>query len=121
MRNDERQIEAASLINDYVKHINTLSTASLLLLVTFLEKLFQTPQSKWLVGLSLVSFLLSVIGGVAFKTVNTFQIYEKIPDDELNDFSVFIAKFGMILFWLGFLVGITAIATFGLANLFNEA
>ena len=62
-------IEHTKLFNDYIKHLNTLSTGSILLLVTFLEKIFTNPHYKWLVIVSLICFLLSVIGGVILKTI----------------------------------------------------
>ena len=118
MRNDGQEIAAASLVNDYIKHITTLSTGSLLLTVAFLDKVFPSPESKWLIGFSMASFLVAIIGGAIFATINSMQIYEKIPDEELKDWMGTLAKIGIVFLWFGFLLGVGSIVVFGFKNFF---
>src|SRR5258708_39877199 len=54
-------LEKLKLFTEYLKHITTLSTASLILLTIFLEKLSRRPRWKTLVIVALCSFTLSLI------------------------------------------------------------
>ncbi|MBL7885353.1 MAG: hypothetical protein JNJ52_01280 [Flavobacterium sp.] len=110
-------IEKTKLFNDYIKHLNTLSTGSILLLVTFLEKIFSNPLDKWLVAMSLICFLSSVIGGVAVKTILTLMAYQNVEDNEIHPFILSISYYGTYLLWIGFLLGIISLAVFGIINL----
>ena len=56
--------EGGKLFFDLMKHLTTLSTGSLLLLVAFLEKLFPNPCCRWMIISVLCSLLLSVLGSL---------------------------------------------------------
>jgi hypothetical protein len=57
--------EGLKLYFEACKHMTTLSTASLLLLVTFLEKIFTNPKWKLIVVLAFASFILSIFLSIA--------------------------------------------------------
>ncbi len=111
-------IEITKLFNDYIKHLNTLSTGSIVLLVTFLEKLFSQPEAKFLIAVSLISFLISIIGGISVKTVFTFVAFNQSDEDDVSERANSLRGIGIILLWLGFLIGISSLALFGILNLF---
>lgn len=75
--------DASKLDHDTYKHITTLSSASLILVATFLEKTFQHPSYKSLAIISMLSFLLSIITAVfaMFNVAYTLHIME-LPDEE---------------------------------------
>jgi hypothetical protein len=110
-------IAVAQLFNEYIKHINTLSTGSILILVTFLEKLFLHPEGKWLVSVSIIGFLVSIIGGVTTKTIFTFIAYHSTDEDEVGNTQNLVRGLGIWALWLGFLIGISSFAIFGVINL----
>lgn len=110
-------IEQTKIFNDYIKHLNTLSTGSILLLVTFLEKIFVNPSGKWLVIVSLICFLLSVIGGVALKTILTLLAYFGGDEDNVSETVDNIRGIAIFLLWIGFLFGLISLAIFGIVNL----
>jgi hypothetical protein len=58
---------------DYLKHLTTLNTGSILIVATFLEKLFEQPKWNVLVGVSLVSFIVSIIGCI---TTHLFSVID---------------------------------------------
>src|SRR5262245_37097190 len=63
------QAEERKIIAEYIKHLSTLATGSLVLLITFLEKLTERPQWKIAVIIALIAFLLSILGGVLVYTM----------------------------------------------------
>jgi hypothetical protein len=102
-------------INDfqagYIRHLNSLSTGSILLITIFLEKVFTQPKWKGLIAVSLGGFLCSLICGAALYTVLTY-------DEERGGFRPFAVKI-LVAMWVAFLVGMAALAAFALKNLFN--
>ena len=108
-------LEQAKQQIDYVKHIATLSTGSILLLAGFLEKVFKMPHWKILISLSFGSFMVSVLMAVVFQSItvtsqNFFMETELSPKAKLI---LVICIFGM---WLSFLVGIGAFTVFAIRN-----
>jgi hypothetical protein len=98
---------------DYFKHLTTLATGSTLLLATFAEKLTGTSWRP-LVRVSLVGFLLTILGTVVAHTVALFDVSEKEATPE------WLAALGMralFVAWVGFLTGIVAIGVFGIRNI----
>ena len=57
--------EGEKLFYDSMKHLTTLNTGSILLLVTFLEKLFSNPRWKALIAVSLICFVVSIVCSVS--------------------------------------------------------
>lgn len=97
---------------EYIRHVNQLSTGAVLLITIFLEKLFVQPKWKLLVGLALVSFLVSVIGGII-----TYSFAALDPEDKYSERIRAVVDISIVLMWVGFLVGLLSIATFALKNL----
>ncbi len=56
------KLEFLKIVIDYLKHTTTLSTGSILILATFLEKFFTKPTGKLLVILALFCFGFSIVG-----------------------------------------------------------
>jgi hypothetical protein len=113
----ETQLERAKQMIDYVKQITTLSTGSILLLATFLEKLFLKPSWKPLIVISFAGFVVSVIAAVFLHTV--FVDDEKLyvtGDLESRSWEK-AAAISLIFMWSGFLVGILSLAIFAVRNL----
>ena len=110
MRN---QLESLKLDYDTYKHLTTLSTGAIVILCTFLEKLFTDPQWKPLIVVSIVGFLISVVGSVAsmFK-ISASMDSGKDPNDEITKTVAAIAFCALG----GFLTGITALAVFAVKN-----
>ncbi len=110
--------EEKQLIADYIKHVNTLATGSLVLLVTFLDKLFEHPQWKILVAVALIGFLSSILGGIAVYTMTlvTRKVMPGGHEESAGDNP--IGSIGLILLWAGFLVGVLALTVFALRNLY---
>ncbi len=53
--------ESLKLLFEVYKHLTTLSSASIVVICTFLEKIFKTPKCIYLVIGSLICFLISIV------------------------------------------------------------
>lgn len=109
------KIEFYKSFFDYLKHLTTLSTGSIILLAAFLEKLFSQPKWKILVAVSLIGFVLSVIAAVIAHTLMILSF----EADEQSDQEGNVVMFSLFAIWLGFLIGIVSLAIFALKNFFS--
>ena len=120
-------IEARKLQNDMLKHVATLDTASILLVVTFLEKLFAQPKEKYLVVASLIAFSASLIGIVyqqltiverlKLSVTKGWKEWSKVPHlfqwimDNLETITIPIV-------YLGFVLGLMMLVAFAVLNMY---
>ena len=109
-------IEFLKSMSDYLKYLTGLATGSVVLLTAFLEKTFTQPVWKFLVSVSLVSFMISVATSVIAQTMIVFMFSN--PDPESSGRKVVnVFAFALILTWIAFLVGIVSLTAFALKNL----
>ncbi len=72
----EKMKEIQPIKFDYFKHLTTLSTGSILILVAFLEKVFTAPQIVLLAFFSIVCFAVCVVGSLmAFPKASNIVLY----------------------------------------------
>lgn len=105
---------------DYIKHLTTLSTGSVLLISTFLEQFFTRPLWKPCVAVALSAFLLSVIGAIiAYTSMAWVSIrWDDDPTEHWGNTSAGnVASGGLYVAWIGFLTGIISFAAFAIRNL----
>jgi len=106
--------ESWKLRYDTYKHLTTLSTGSVLLLVTFLEKLFTKPLWKGLVVASFCLFVLAVLASlVVMNAIAGFirEIEIEKKDEWRGQVFVSIAL-------ISFLLGIVCLIIFAVRNLY---
>ena len=60
----EKTKELPRMQYDYFKHLTTLSTGSILIIVAFLEKVFNEPRGSIVVVISLICFAFCLIGSL---------------------------------------------------------
>src|SRR5205823_5624815 len=98
----------------YLRHLNTLSSGAIILQIGFLEKVFPHPKWKFLVAISLSSFVASIIASVISQTI----ILGRYSDEEWGGESRVgcTALYGV---WLGFILGLVSIVIFAMRNLFT--
>lgn len=106
-RDDERLHDR---MIEYVKHLTTLSTGSIVLQVAFLEKVFPHPQWRALIVISLCAFGISVLGSVVayWLLMNELRTYTETQAYRLAG--------SFIVIWASFLIGIVALGAFGIRN-----
>ena len=109
----KQYLEEQKTVLDYVKHITTLGTGSIVLLATLLDKIFTAPEWTILVQFTFASFVLSII----FLTLAAFGIIRSIrtPANVSAGLADFTA-WSFILGLAGFLGGILLLAVFAVRN-----
>ncbi len=105
--------EGEKLFYDSMKHLRTLNTGSILLLVTFLEKLFGNPQWKALIAVSLICFIGSIVCSVSsmLQSANHVKHSGKFPRLETGVKSTIYYSA-----LLTFIVGLASLVAFALKN-----
>jgi hypothetical protein len=112
-------IDINKLTFEAMKHLTTLSAGSIVLMVTFLEKLFNTSR-EWigLVGVALIAFVLSILFAVSvmrhWPLVVTLLVSQK---DQVRPEA---AKYHRKERWAfyTFLVGMSCLVVFALKNIY---
>lgn len=110
-----KRLEGRKLFYDFMKHMTTLSTGSIILLVVLVEKLFPNPSLKWLMVVVFSLFILCTISALLsmFMLAMTVFVSGDISDTEakMGVRSVFTA----IAF---FLLGLLALIVFASINMY---
>jgi len=57
-------IEVVKLSHDLLKHITTLSTGLIVVLVIFIDKLFPDPIASWLVGVIFLLIMSTILSAI---------------------------------------------------------
>lgn len=110
------RIERTKAVIDYHKHFTTVSTASLIVVSTFHEKVFPHATHRFLVAFTVLGFLSSIVGSLAVHTIYA----AKFPPagGATYPFENGVIAVGLLATWLGFIAGVAAIALFVLVNVF---
>ena len=111
-----RDLASYSQEQDFMKHLGTLSTGSIVLLATFLERLFSNPLWKPVVVVALAGFTASILGTVGWHLLSILHVSAvRARRSGLVMPSVSIPVIGASLG--GFVVGVVALAAFAIRNL----
>jgi hypothetical protein len=115
-RQFQRKLESYRAERDFYKHLTTLSTASVVLIATFLVKVFPNPEWKELVNISMSGFAVSVVGCAVMyalavlDTDSELSLHKQMPTRWVSWLPI-TAGLG------GFFVGIATLAAFAIHNL----
>jgi hypothetical protein len=114
MVDTDTRLEYAKILFEYLRHLATLSTGSILLIAAFLEKVF--PQRAWtaMAIIALFGFIISVVGTVIAYTLYLPSVHSNQPMSETKK-NIF--GWGLVLAWGGFLLGIICLTVFAIKNL----
>lgn len=107
--------EGQKLLYDSVKHLTTLSTGSILILIALLEKVFIAPKWPYLIAVSFLCLTLSMLGSVITMIILSNSIFYFREDLELG------SKEGALVFYLSlgaFIIGIVSIVFFAWKNFY---
>ena len=107
-------VEFLKAVSDHCKHITTLSSGFILVMVTFLDKLFDIPEWQKLVVVSFVAFALSIIFSVVSQA---FVIDYMYPVSELDTpKKASITWVILLLTWASFTIGAISLILFAVKN-----
>ena len=117
LEKDWSEIEIYKIEFEYLKHLTTICTGSILLIVAFLEKLFNQPQWKPAVAIALCCFVVSI----SLCTISQLTIIDKASEKKSIKLRGTVQNWtiGLLLSALiSYLIGIVCLVAFGLKNLF---
>jgi hypothetical protein len=106
-------IERRKEIRDYFNYLTGISTGSILIIVAFLEKTFTQPEGKFLVIISVVGYLVCVIGSVLSTTAVIFTDLDGSSPLRI----AILGEISLILSLTGFLTGVISLVIFVIINL----
>ena len=100
------RFERMKTLYDLSKHITTLSSGSLLLIATFVDKVFKTPSLKWVLVICLICFVVCVgtslfgMFGFGMYSRSTYLTNQDTVDIGVRFFTISIMTFilGLFLF-----------------------
>ena len=102
--------EQVKLIFEHTKHLSTVATGSLVILVTFMEKFKDFDKWRMLLVISLIGFAISLCASLLaqFGTINLMEKEQKpsIP-----------TGIGFAISYIGFGVGIICLLVFAVTNI----
>ena len=108
--------EGQKLLYDAFKHLTTLSTGSILILATFLEKIFKEEHEwKALIAVVFVGFILSTVSAFITMLALSDSVFNIAEETESG------SRMGAMGFRLSlgsFVVGIASLVAFALKNFF---
>lgn len=114
---DWSELEVYKIEFDYLKHLSTICTGSILLIVAFLEKLFAQPKWKPAVAIALCSFVLSI----SLCVISQIAVIDKISEKNSVNIRNRVQKWTIDLLVSAafmYIIGIISLVLFGLINLF---
>ena len=106
-------LDEQKLVFEYIKHVTTLDTGSIVLLTVLLEKFFHKPVWGALISVSFAGFVLSLVclTLAAFGVIRSIRTPQAVSI-ELVRFTAWTFVLGL----LGFLGGISSLALFAAKN-----
>jgi hypothetical protein len=111
------EIEGLKLFYDTFKHLTTLSTASLLLLATLLEKFFKAPLWTILIGVTFFALIVSLVAALSAMLAYGSLIHSS--EDQDARYMKVLGIGGIVGALGGYLVGIIALVAFTLKNFYQ--
>ena len=114
LRRERALEEGQKLYFDAMKHLTTLSTGSILILVTFLQKVFYSPKWRILVALAFLSFIGSIVFSFSrmIHAAHDVGNLGHVSEDLLN-----VSESSYLLAIVCFLVGLICLIVFVSRNL----
>jgi hypothetical protein len=110
-QNNTRILESLKHDYDAYKHLTTLSTGSILIRTTFLDKIFKNPEWKCLIIFCLIFFVLSIIGCVASLFGISASMNSRVKISKI------VSNIFMYMALVGFLLGLISLVVFSIINL----
>jgi hypothetical protein len=113
---EKAYLEAQKLIFDTFKHLTTISTGAVLLLLAFLERLFKNPEWQALVAVAFTGFILTTIASIILMVMIATDI--RSYGTEFSNKQEAVMMISLVLTILSFSVGIASLVVFALKNFY---
>jgi len=120
--------EAIKNLCDFLKHLSTLATGSILLLIGFIERVFTTLRFRPLVIISLVAFIVTLMRTARiYRDIVAHQLKDEVEFSKQKDESVYgidpifsdwlRIKEQLSKAWSTFVIGLWSLIIFAAINL----
>jgi len=105
--------------SDYFKHITTLDTGAILIIIAFIEKAFKRPEARGLIAIAFVCFASSLVCSVVaiYGYAKRIAAEEQKIHIEYSNFRKALAKVNFSISILGFIFGVLSLVIFGIVNI----
>ena len=111
---DDAAVDYLKAVIDHFKHLTTLSSGFILVMATFIEKFFQTPDWQLLFVTSFVCFIFSALFSV-FGQASFIDLLANIADWRTRNAR--LNQTITVLAWALFMLGILTLVVFTVKNL----
>lgn len=98
------------LIFEHTKHLTTLSAGSTVTIVTFYDKLGGARHWKVVIGVALISFVVSIVAGI-YSQIRTIDEFESTVVVDNVD-----TRWAFMISWVSFALGMLALCVYGIRN-----
>ncbi len=116
---NESLFEGRKLIFDALKHLTTLSTGSIVLMTTFIDKLFKQPEWNIFIGASYIGFSLTVILSVyAMFLIGIQRIGRYDPQARFGKTEMIVGSGSIILAFAFFALSVLFLSLFAMKNFY---
>ena len=105
------EVEGNKLLYDYLKHITTLCTGSILILATFLEKLFLNAVWKQLIAWTFIFLILALVISLLTMILAANRVYDE-PEEKLEKIMLIL----FVITIITFVIGIILLSIFSIKN-----
>jgi len=116
----DRFVEEAKFISEYLKHIATLDTGSIVIMATFLQKVVQ-PVASSLISLATICLVISLTGVVItqhFLAVTVSHSTEDVKNIPTT-YERLVYRVSTIIAFIGFIIGLSLLGAFIVYGVFN--
>jgi hypothetical protein len=113
---EKAEKESLKLLFEVYKHLTTLSSGSIIIICTFLEKFFKTPKSLHLITGSLICFLVSIIGSV--YVMPHLAMEQNVNQSDRKAGNKLLRRLEFISS-LSFVLGVILLAVFSMINFYK--
>ena len=107
--------EFLKAVSDHFKHITTLSSGFILVMATFVEKLFEQPEWQPLLIVAFISFAAAILFSVIAQAF--FIDRMRLPQIDVAEGSGGIATGVTLAAWSSFVLGTLSVIVFCVKNL----
>lgn len=111
-------VEQRKAMFEFLRHLMTLDSAALILVATLIEKVFPQPTGRIHVGISILAFLFSLLGG-GFTYLLLVAHYPRESSLRMTSSDRAWYLWTMMLAMVGFITGISELAWFFASNWFH--
>jgi ABC-type molybdate transport system permease subunit len=112
---EPHEIERYKSVFEYLKHLVSLSTGSIVILATFLEKIVKSQEWKIFRILALLGFLFTVICSTVAYSLLIFDFPGR--KTKTKEWENAVGGFALIFSWIGFVIGIISVSVYTIKNI----